>query len=104
MATINVLLTTFPGLNLPPTLCLPVPKELSVASLFDLVGSLLSPQVTQNTLLTAASGRVVFPSPNTVESLLPPADNQHEASTLVSLRLYAPLRGGKGGFGSQLRA
>jgi len=98
MASINVLLATCAGLDLPRTLCLPVPKDVSIAYLFDQVGSLLPVQVKQHANLVASNGRPLLRSSETIGSLV------HGAASFLSLRLNVPLRGGKGGFGSQLRA
>ncbi|KAI9826164.1 MAG: hypothetical protein M1819_007420 [Sarea resinae] len=98
--TINVLLTSFPGLGLPPTLSLPIP---STSSLSDLSSQLLErlPQITNSRLiLTTSSNKQLSPSsPSPLSSLLSSPND-----AILPLRLSAPLCGGKGGFGSQLRA
>ena len=96
---INVLLTTFPGLGLPPTLSLPVPSSISVAELRSLLEDHL-PQSNHRWIFTTTSNKELVAS-----SSAPLSDflvNRGDA--IVPIRLSIPLCGGKGGFGSQLRA
>lgn len=104
MATINVLLTTFAGLNLPPTLCLPVSKDAPISHFVDQIGAVLPARVLQHATLLAGNGQVIRSSSRTIESLLQSTCDTYETPSFLSLQLNAPLRGGKGGFGSQLRA
>lgn len=103
MGSINVLLTTFSGLDLPPTVCLPVPADLSTQHLSTLVASLLPSNAATSVYLTTTDNRIVKPSnSSTVASLFSsPWRGSHD---VLPLRLSVPLVGGKGGFGSQLRA
>lgn len=86
-----------------PTLNISAPADTCFADLYDLLAERY-PDLPRNDsssldlLLTPHSGPI--PSPETpVASLL-----DAESGDLVTLRLIPRLRGGKGGFGSQLRA
>merc|ERR1712187_612673 len=64
--------------------------------------SLLPPSVPfQSLSLTTTNNKQVLPSSDRLQSLLVARDG---SSNLLPLRLTVPLCGGKGGFGSQLRA
>ncbi|GAB7346078.1 hypothetical protein MBLNU457_4838t2 [Dothideomycetes sp. NU457] len=94
----NILVTTFAGLSLPKTLSIPSDADLPISSLTDMLARRL-PQSAQLSL-TTTSNRLVDPfSSAPISSLL--LDDQ---SDILPLRLSACLVGGKGGFGSQLRA
>lgn len=96
---INILLTSFPGLGLPHTLVIPVSPSTSVDDLWTQVSNRL-PQVSSRLILTTTSNKeITRSSSKLVSSLLAEAGD-----TFLPLRLSAPLCGGKGGFGSQLRA
>ncbi|KAL8788087.1 MAG: hypothetical protein Q9213_001845 [Squamulea squamosa] len=97
--TINVLLTTFSGLNLPPTLSVPVSSSISTADLRSLLVERL-PLSRQRFIFTTTSNKELLASSSTPLSAL--LSNQND--TVVPIRLSVPIRGGKGGFGSQLRA
>ncbi|KAL9613938.1 MAG: hypothetical protein Q9167_001552 [Letrouitia subvulpina] len=96
---INVLVTSFPGLGLPPTLSLPTPASTSIAQLTrDLLNHL--PSLDCRVILTTTSNKEVrATTSDPVSSLL-----SSDRDDFLPLRLSVPLRGGKGGFGSQLRA
>lgn len=97
--TINVLLSTLPGLNLPSTLSLPVPATTPVSQLQDLIFERLVAKNDDRFILTTISNKQLVGSPAPVSSLLSsPQDD------FLSLRLSMRMCGGKGGFGSQLRA
>lgn len=96
---INLLISTFAGLGLPPTLVLPVSKNDSVSDVWARIRGQLPPAC-QRLLLTTASNKTLSPASRTPISAYTAAHN----GQLISLRLSAPLCGGKGGFGSQLRA
>ncbi|KAF3905740.1 hypothetical protein AA313_de0202353 [Arthrobotrys entomopaga] len=100
MATVNVLIQTFSGLGLPSTLSLPLPSSASIASLFNALDAHL-PSITNTPLrLTTTKGTILSSaSTSSLSTLL-----ENAASDFFTLRLTAPLPGGKGGFGSQLRA
>ena len=97
-----VLVSTFAPFS---TLAFSVPSESTFADLYDLLAerypSLPLNSNAADLVLTPTSGPV--PEPHAlVSSLLGTEDD--EANPLISLRLVPRLRGGKGGFGSQLRA
>lgn len=97
--TINVLVATFAGLGLPRTLSLPT---LSSASVGDVYASILDrlPVLDHSLLITTVSNKQLIPcTHDPITSLL-----SSPTDTLLSLRLHRRLCGGKGGFGSQLRA
>ena len=96
--TINVFLTSFPGLGLPSTLSLPIDSSTSIAGLRQQLSDRL-PSIDSRLILTTTSNKLVFSSEAPVSNLL---SNGHDA--FLPLRLSVPLCGGKGGFGSQLRA
>ncbi|KAF4550127.1 putative telomere maintenance protein SDE2 [Elsinoe fawcettii] len=94
--TINILLTTFPGLNLPSTLSIPLCADLPINAFTSLLASRL-PFHANNLILTTTSNHQVDPlSASPLSSL--------SDDTLLPLHLTSSLPGGKGGFGSQLRA
>lgn len=95
---INVFLTSFPGLGLPTTLILPIDSSTSILDLRQQLSDRL-PHIGSRLILTTTSNKEVLSSEAPVSTLL---SNRHDA--FVPLRLSVPLCGGKGGFGSQLRA
>jgi hypothetical protein len=97
--TVNVLLTSFPGLGLPATLSLPVAASAPIADLTaQLTGRL--PSLESRLIFTTTSNTEITQSSLAPVSSLLSSDND----TFLPLRLSVPLCGGKGGFGSQLRA
>lgn len=112
----NVLLSTFPGLALPATLSFSLPVSSTVAELIDRISDFLPESLPLQALsLTTTGNKQVFSSANGLVSLLDAAAaaathgfkggrERERPCTLLPLRLSVPLRGGKGGFGSQLRA
>ncbi|KAI1612614.1 telomere stability and silencing-domain-containing protein [Exophiala viscosa] len=105
---VNVLVDTFPGLSLPPTLCLPFPASSSAVEVLDSIANLLPRNQPRTTrfILTTTSNRPIYACPSTtVADLAQGSAYQPCADTsILPLRLSMPLVGGKGGFGSQLRA
>lgn len=105
---INVLLDTFPGLSLPATLCLPLDASSSTRDLIDKINEVLPPNLPRSTrlILTSTLNVPIYWSSTltladlTKTSVAGPQDDE----SILPLRLSAPLCGGKGGFGSQLRA
>lgn len=96
---VNVFVSTFAGLGLPPTLVLPVPSTTSLSELRKRLDDRL-PDVDARLILTTVSNKELSASASRpLSDLLSSPDDD-----FVSLRLSAPLCGGKGGFGSQLRA
>ncbi|KAG8629730.1 hypothetical protein KVT40_001349 [Elsinoe batatas] len=96
--TINILLTSLPGLGLPPTLSVPFCADLPISAFTDLLTARL-PYHAGNLILTTTGNHAVDPSSESSLSSL-----QDGPSTILPLRLTSSLPGGKGGFGSQLRA
>lgn len=95
---VNVLVSTFAGLG-PSTLVLRVPSSTTLSDLRHQLDARL-PLTTNRLILTTISNKELPPSAtNPVSDLLSSVDDD-----FVSLRLSVPLCGGKGGFGSQLRA
>ncbi|EEQ30386.1 hypothetical protein McanMca71_002282 [Microsporum canis] len=109
-STINVLLSSFPGLSLPPTLAIPLPSTSSITDLTDRICAYLPfPLTAQSSpliLTTTSNKQVCLSSPAKLASLIPDIENgnSNTTSTFLPLRLSVRVCGGKGGFGSQLRA
>ena len=106
MGTTNVLLSTLPGLGLPSTLSFSLPSTALTRDLVDIISASLPAGLTRTSLiLTSTSNkRVTSRDDLTLKDLIcSPTEHQY-GSSILPLRLSAPLRGGKGGFGSQLRA
>ncbi|KAG6054376.1 hypothetical protein E4U17_003838 [Claviceps sp. LM77 group G4] len=96
---VNVLITTFGGLSLPPTLVVPTSEDTTISQLREeIVGRL--PVSDHRLIITTLSNRQL---PEISEAPISTylSSSQDE---FLSLRLAVPLCGGKGGFGSQLRA
>lgn len=103
-SNVNVLLTSFPGLSLPATVSFSLPSSATFADLTQQVASYLPSSLLLRSLtLTTTSNKEVKPTTECISSFLPICDGGF-TSSLLPLRLTVPLRGGKGGFGSQLRA
>ncbi|KAJ4412553.1 hypothetical protein N0V82_008730 [Gnomoniopsis sp. IMI 355080] len=101
---INVLITSFNGLGLPKTLCLPLPSSTNVRDLWCELDSRLSSHLddaTFHALVLTTNSNTELPHHS---SCALSALTSSPADTLLPLRLSHPLCGGKGGFGSQLRA
>ncbi|PVH72368.1 hypothetical protein DL98DRAFT_520544 [Cadophora sp. DSE1049] len=98
-STINVLLTSFPGLSLPATLALPLPAETSVSELQERIHQRLPAHNNRLILTTISNNQLPLTSEEPISGLLSNPQND-----FLSLRLALPMCGGKGGFGSQLRA
>ncbi|ETS79044.1 hypothetical protein PFICI_08897 [Pestalotiopsis fici W106-1] len=101
---INVLVSSIAGLG-PSTLSFPVS---SCATLEDVALCLMqripaNPE-THRLILTTTSNKQLIPSKIPLSTRLVSACGLSGQDKFVSLRLSAPLCGGKGGFGSQLRA
>lgn len=100
---INVLIASFSGLGLPKTLCLPLPPSASAHDLWSELGSHVPQELDDETfssLVLTTNANVDIPQQArlAISSLATPEDD------LLPLRLSYPTLGGKGGFGSQLRA
>lgn len=97
--TINVLLTTFPGIGLPSTLNIPVSSASTIGEVETAISDRLPENVTNIVLTTTSNKLLRSHRPEPITSLL-----KNESDEILPLRLSAALCGGKGGFGSQLRA
>ncbi|KAF2433067.1 hypothetical protein EJ08DRAFT_647482 [Tothia fuscella] len=97
--TVNVLLTTFPGIGLPSTLSLPISSSSTIGDLEQELLSHLPPSATNLTITTTSNKLLSSRRQEPINTLL---TSNHD--TILPLRLSAKLCGGKGGFGSQLRA
>ncbi|TGO33139.1 hypothetical protein BHYA_0264g00120 [Botrytis hyacinthi] len=97
--TVNVLLTSFPGLNLPSTLSLPLLTTTTISELQDKLYERIPSQDRRLILTTISNKLLSAESTSPISDLLSNPDDE-----FLSLRLSARLCGGKGGFGSQLRA
>lgn len=97
----SVLISTFSPF---PTLALSVPSETSFSELYEVLAerypSLPLHSAAADLVLSPTSG----PIPEASVSLASLLEDEADNHSLVSLRLVPRLRGGKGGFGSQLRA
>jgi Silencing defective 2 N-terminal ubiquitin domain len=96
---VNILLTSFPGLNLPSTLSLPLSADTPISQLQDLIYERLPAHNNRFILTTISNKQLPRTSPAPISELL----SSHQ-DDFLSLRLALPMCGGKGGFGSQLRA
>ncbi|EAW06893.1 telomere maintenance SDE2 family protein [Aspergillus clavatus NRRL 1] len=103
---VNVLLSSFPGLSLPSTVSFSLPSSSTITDLTDRVSTYLPSSIPlQSLVLTTTNNKQLVPSSESLLSLLvAPNGEITTASTLLPLRLAVPVCGGKGGFGSQLRA
>ncbi|KAI9865584.1 MAG: hypothetical protein M1824_002325 [Vezdaea acicularis] len=98
---VNVLVTTFEGLGLPKTLNFPTPPSSTIGDLLYAISGRLPQSDAQLRLIIRTTGgkNIVSLADEAISSLL---DSKND--TLLPLHLSVPLCGGKGGFGSQLRA
>lgn len=96
---LNVLVSTFNGLGLPPTLVLPAHQSTTVTAFRHQLNERLPGTTSRLILTTLSNKQLPAESENTLSSYV-----CTENDDFLSLRLGIPLCGGKGGFGSQLRA
>ncbi|OAA70464.1 hypothetical protein ISF_02438 [Cordyceps fumosorosea ARSEF 2679] len=96
---INVLVSTFGGLGLPPTVILPAQPSTTVTAFRHQLNDRLPVTASRLILTTLSNKQLPSESENTLSSYLSTKNDD-----FLSLRLSIPLCGGKGGFGSQLRA
>ncbi|EYE91063.1 telomere maintenance SDE2 family protein, partial [Aspergillus ruber CBS 135680] len=103
---VNILLSSFPGLSLPSTVSFSLPSISTLSDLTEKVVSLLPSSVPfQSLILTTTNNKQVVRSSDHIQSLLFAHNGESSiTSNLLPLRLTVRLCGGKGGFGSQLRA
>jgi hypothetical protein len=104
--TTTVLVSSFPPF---PTLALSVPEETTLENLHAVLLARYPflPPLTADLRLSPVSGSCLHEPTTTLSSILGPRDVDDGVGvghSLVSLRLVPRMRGGKGGFGSQLRA
>ncbi|POR34119.1 Telomere maintenance protein SDE2 [Tolypocladium paradoxum] len=97
--SLNVLVSTFGGLGLPSTLVVPVPPTTTVSQLREEINERLPTTDTRLILTTLSNRQLPERSEAPISTYL-----STSADEFLSLRLAVPLCGGKGGFGSQLRA
>lgn len=102
MSTINVLVTSFPGLGLPRTLSIQVPSTSTVGDVERAVHERLPDNATGLVLTTTSNKLLSSHRSEPITDLL--AAEKNVSINFLPLRLSAALCGGKGGFGSQLRA
>ncbi|KAJ5570572.1 uncharacterized protein N7459_010002 [Penicillium hispanicum] len=105
-SNVNVLLSSFPGLSLPATLAFSLPSTSTISDLTKKVACYLPSALSlESLILTTTNNKQVLASAEPLQSLLGTRNGDPSApATLLPLRLSVPLCGGKGGFGSQLRA
>ncbi|KAM0191972.1 hypothetical protein ACHAPA_003055 [Fusarium lateritium] len=96
---LNVLVTSFAGLGLSPTLVLPLPPSTTVSELRERIDDRLPTTQSRLILTTLSNKQLPTSSDSPISDYLSTTDDE-----FLSLRLAVPLCGGKGGFGSQLRA
>jgi hypothetical protein len=96
---LNVLITSFAGLGLPPTLVLPLSPSTTVTELRERLDDRLPTTQSRLILTTLSNKQLPTSSDSPISEYLTTNDDE-----FLSLRLAVPLCGGKGGFGSQLRA
>jgi hypothetical protein len=94
---VNVFVSTFAGLG-PRTLTLRVPRDAPVSDLYQHIDERLEANACGRLIVTTQSNKQLSASGGSIAPFI--TDGQD----FLSLRLAAPLCGGKGGFGSQLRA
>ncbi|KAK2739716.1 hypothetical protein FQN55_009306 [Onygenales sp. PD_40] len=103
--TVNFLLTSFPGLSLPPTLSFALPSTSTIADVAESISTRLPSSlkdVSSRLVLTTTNNKQLLPySSESITTLL---TSRPDDAAFIPLRLSARLCGGKGGFGSQLRA
>lgn len=97
--TINILISSFTGLGLPSTLVIPICTTTSITDLRTQILDRLPPIQSRYIITTHSNKKISSSSSGCITSLL-----SKENVAFLPLRLSVPLCGGKGGFGSQLRA
>ncbi|KAH0494348.1 hypothetical protein TgHK011_000970 [Trichoderma gracile] len=98
---LNVLISTFKGLGLPSTLVLRTAPSTTVTSLRQQIDGKLPPGATESKLIITTTSNRELPQSSEAPLSTYLASDEDD---FLSLRLAIPLCGGKGGFGSQLRA
>ncbi|KAL4868559.1 telomere stability and silencing-domain-containing protein [Aspergillus spectabilis] len=101
---VNVLLSSFPGLSLPSTVTFALPATSTLSDLCEKVSSYIPPTVPLHSLiLKTTNNKQLLPSSHPISDFTS-SNGETTTSSLLPLRLSVPTCGGKGGFGSQLRA
>lgn len=98
-SNVNFLITSFGGLGLPSTLSLPLPPSTTISDLRQRIDERIPAHASRLILTTASNKQLAEKSETPLATYL-----SSENDDFLSLRLSVPLCGGKGGFGSQLRA
>lgn len=103
---VNVLLSSFPGLSLPATVSFSLASTSNISDLTDKIASYLPSSLSlESLILTTTNNKQITPSNNPIRTLFSVQDGDSSSlSAILPVRLSVPLCGGKGGFGSQLRA
>lgn len=96
---LNVFVSTLSGLGLPSTVVLHATPETTVTSLREQLDEKLPPYSGRFLVTTPTCKLLPEESDRTLSTYLHSADDD-----ILAVRLSVPLCGGKGGFGSQLRA
>lgn len=98
-SVVNVLITSFPGLGIPLTLSLPLLASTSITELRERLFDRIPSSDDRLILTTISNKQLPSVSSAPISDLI--CGSQDD---FLALRLSVPLCGGKGGFGSQLRA
>ncbi|KAK4216150.1 telomere stability and silencing-domain-containing protein [Rhypophila decipiens] len=107
---INVFVTSFAGTGLPPTLSLALPPSTTIDELCsELDERLPKGASTSRLIVTTISNKQVprfsaSPISSLISNKVDNLENEDTNNDFLTLRLSLPMCGGKGGFGSQLRA
>lgn len=96
----TLLVTTFPGLDLPRTLSIPIETDARVRDALAAVHARLPSDVGRSLIVSTTSGKLLRASDDAPVTTL----CSTQATDFLPLRITGRLCGGKGGFGSQLRA
>lgn len=96
----TLLVTTFPGLDLPRTLSIPIESDARVCDALAAVHARLPADVGPSLIVSTTSGKLLRATDHAPVTELCSA----QATGFLPLRITGRLCGGKGGFGSQLRA
>ncbi|KAF1808790.1 hypothetical protein P152DRAFT_462187 [Eremomyces bilateralis CBS 781.70] len=100
--TVNLIINTIPGCGLPPTVQLPVRSAARISDVYFQILSLLPAQLVDTHRVNVNLLTLRALTPHDDEPISTLLSNAHD--DLLTLNLTLPLPGGKGGFGSQLRA
>jgi hypothetical protein len=96
---LNLLVSTFPGLGLPNTIAIPVDPSDAISDAVALIHDRLPCGAASRLTITALPNTILSQTSTDAIATLAP-----RSAAFLTLRLSTPLCGGKGGFGSQLRA